>query len=138
MKKIWLCLVFVLLVGCAQSQPQAVAENIAWQRDFAEAKALAASQNKPMLIDFYTDWCGWCKRLDKDTYGNKEVSDFAQQFVCVKINAEQNQALAGKYGVQGFPTTVFLKSDGTLIETVPGYMPPEQFLAQLKRIKAAL
>ncbi len=138
MKKIWLGLLFVLLVGCVQSQPPAAAENIAWLRDFSEAKALATAQNKPILIDFYTDWCGWCKRLDKETYGNKDVAEFSRQFVCLKINAEQNQALVEQYKVRGFPTTVFLKSDGTLIETVPGYFPADQFLELLKRIKAKL
>jgi len=122
------------ILGCTQLQSQSVAGNIAWQYDFNKAQILAASEKKPILIDFYTEWCGWCKRLDKDTYGNKEVADFARQFVCVKIDAEKNEALAQQYDVRGFPTTVFLKSDGTLIEAVPGYLPPDQFLELLKRI----
>jgi uncharacterized protein YyaL (SSP411 family) len=134
MKKNIMAGLFLVMAGCAQAQPTAVAGNIEWLHEITAAKELAGAQNKPILIDFYTDWCGWCKRLDADTYANPDVGAMAKNFVCVKINAEKYPQLAKEYGVGGFPTTVFLKADGTLIEAVPGYMPPAVFLNLMKKM----
>lgn len=125
-------IVAMIFLGCSKVQ----AEGMNWYKDFNQAKEMAKAENKPMLLDFYTDWCGWCKRLDKDTYGNEEVIKLSQQFVCVKVNAEENQQLAKTYNVRGFPTTVFLNPEGSLIAAVPGYMPPADFLSQMKSVLA--
>jgi len=134
MKKFLLGMMCVLLIGCSAKDEPANVGNIDWFKDFDAAKQMASSQNKPILIDFYTDWCGWCKRLDKDTYANGEVEEALKQFVCVKINAEKQKDLTQKFKVRGFPSTVFLEPNGEFIEVVPGYMPPENFLEMLDRI----
>jgi thioredoxin-related protein len=133
----------VFALGCAQmpdqgppGQPQTAA--IPWQHDLAQAKELAKAESKPLLLDFYTDWCGWCKRMDKDTYANKKVIDYAENFICVKINADEQRQLTKEYNVRGFPSTVFLRSDGEVIESIPGYMPPEAFLKLMQRILSAI
>lgn len=127
-------LIFVI-AGCTQiSTSQDQTENINWIRDLSAAKQIAKSQGKPILIDFYTDWCGWCKRFDKDTYANEKVAKVAASFVCVKINADEHPQLAKDYNVRGFPSTAFLKSDGSIIEVVAGYMGPGAFLELLDRV----
>lgn len=135
MKKIIALFFVCFFAGCTVAQQVAKAELIDWQRDFEKAKEIAKSENKPMMIDFYTDWCGWCKKLDSDTYSNKEVAELAKEFICVKINAEQQQKLAKEFGVSGFPYIVFLTAQGSQLSNVPGYLPPERFL---KEMKAAL
>ena len=137
MKHILLCALLVMAAGCspqASSSTMAESGGIAWMRDLSAAKELAQSENKPILIDFYTEWCGWCKKLDKDTYQNGRVIAQAEAFVCVKIDAEKNQQLAREFNVRGFPSTAFLQPDGSLIEVVPGYLPPDNFLELLERI----
>ncbi|MBU4305581.1 MAG: thioredoxin fold domain-containing protein [Candidatus Omnitrophica bacterium] len=138
MKKFLFFAVLFCLIGCGQAQDSARAEHIAWIRDMSVAKDLAQKNDKPILIDFYTEWCGWCKKLDKDTYGDARVIAAVKEFVCAKIDAEKNQALARQYKVQGFPTTVFLDSEGNLIEAIPGYMTAEQFLEVLNKISESL
>ncbi|MCP4650535.1 MAG: thioredoxin family protein [PVC group bacterium] len=134
MKKIlWVMLVF-FMVGCGVAQTSGESGTIAWYHDMEQAKADASAENKTMLVDFYTEWCGWCKKLDKDTYSNKEVAEFAKNFICVKIDADKYPQLTKDYKVRGFPSTVFLNSDGTLIEVVPGYMPPDKFLKLMERM----
>jgi len=109
---------------------------------------LAKKQKKHLIVDFYTSWCGWCKRMDKDTYANSEVKKLlTDNYVAVKLNAESNKSLSinGKnvterqvaqdFKVSGFPTTCFLKPDGERIACLPGYAGPEQFTNILSYIK---
>jgi thioredoxin-related protein len=134
MRKIALLIGLMFVLGCAQHQEAAVANTIDWIKDISVAQELAKKENKPILIDFYTEWCGWCKRMEKDTYSNAKVQDSLKQFVCVKIDAEQNRDLAKKYKINGFPSTAFLKSNGELIDVIPGYLPPQDFLKLLDEI----
>jgi len=124
-----------LLFGCQTGPSEARPELIEWLTDLNAAQTIALQQSKPIMIDFYTSWCGWCKKLDEDTYADKKVAEVAKDFVCVKIDGDKNQALTKEYRVQGYPTIAFLKPDGTLIDSIPGYQPPEQFLELLKEMK---
>ncbi len=107
---------------------------------FDDGIALSAKQNKLLVIDFYTDWCHWCKVMDKDTYGNSNVAEYANEHVVLaKLNAETadkfafkdahytGQELAMMFGVTGFPTTAFMNAKGELLTTVSGFIPPEKF-----------
>ncbi|MBU1043477.1 MAG: thioredoxin family protein [Candidatus Omnitrophica bacterium] len=134
MKKLAILVSFLLVMGCTQPQAQVSEGDFTWIRDINIALDTAKTENKPILIDFYTEWCGWCKKLDKDTYANLEVQEGLKQFVCVKIDAEKNKDLAKQYKINGFPSTAFLKSSGQLIEVVPGYLPPKDFLKLLDRM----
>jgi len=107
----------------------------------------AASTNKKVLIDVYTDWCGWCKKMDSDTYSDENVKSYlSEKYVLVKLNAESDAKemvdtsevtdaqLAAAFKVTGYPTTIFLQSDGEPITAAPGYLKPDQFLQVLKYI----
>ncbi|MEM9932854.1 MAG: DUF255 domain-containing protein [Bacteroidota bacterium] len=119
-------------------------ESINWVSiEVAEEKA--AEDGKKILIDMYTDWCGWCKRMDAVTYTNEQVISFINEnFHAVKFDAEQKEEVevAGhtfKFVPQGrrgyhelaasllqgqlsYPTTTFLSSDFKLIYNVPGFL----------------
>ncbi|MBI4845738.1 MAG: thioredoxin family protein [Candidatus Omnitrophica bacterium] len=135
MKKTIIAILWLIFIaGCSSSGQPAKSSAVSWLRDLEAAKEMAKSQGKPILIDFYAEWCGWCKRMDEDVYANQDVGTVCGQFICVKIDADQNQQLTQEYKVQGLPSTVFLKADGTLIRTVAGYMPADQFIALIKQI----
>lgn len=110
-------------------------------REFAAGMDEAEGSDKLVLVDVYTDWCGWCKRMDRTTYRDSLVLDFLdRRYVTVKINAESKEPtqyrgegytyreLAGGFGVRSYPTTLFLEADGSPITTVPGYWKPEDFI----------
>ena len=106
-----------------------------WTENFDEALAQAKETGKYVLVDFSgSDWCGWCKRLDKEVFGQKEFQDYAaQNLLCVLIDfprqkpqskeqKEANQALADKFAVQGFPTILLFSPQGDVAATT-GYEP---------------
>jgi thioredoxin-related protein len=106
-----------------------------WESNYDTAQLKAKKEQKLVMVDVYTDWCGWCKRLDKDTYGNKDVeTKLNKNFIAVKINPEksaQNASLAKQFGTRGYPHIVFLDAAGKKLSESPGYMPADQFLKRL-------
>jgi thioredoxin-related protein len=109
--------------------------DIQWAANFQEARAQAAATHRPIMIGFYTDWCGWCKRLDRDVYPDRRVDALSRRFVMLRLNAErEGTALARHFGVRGFPNTVMLQPSGTKIEQIPGYMPPADFALMMESV----
>lgn len=113
-----------------------------------QAQVNLKSEKRPVLIDLYTDWCGWCKVMDKKTYSNRKVSEYLKQkFYTVKVNAESEKEIRwmGKqYGFNSryktnefalyltrgqlsYPTTVIIPTDGSGPQAIPGYLPPSDF-----------
>ena len=102
-------------------------------------KIISNNQDKLVLLDFETDWCVWCDRLDADTYTDERVIDFAKQnLISKKIDAEKDSGpeQKKKYRVRGYPTILLLDTDGNEIDRIVGYRPPDEFLNELNRIKS--
>ena len=109
------------------------AAEMPWAESYEAAQAKAKEENKVVMVDFYTDWCTWCKRLDEETFSNEQVIEAARNLVVVKVNAEEEGVeLAEKFNVTGYPTVIFASPDGEKIGTVVGYMPPEDFLPNIQ------
>ena len=99
-----------------------------WLTDFNKAKKEAAEKNLPILADFSgSDWCGWCIKLDKEVFSQKEFKAFAKDRVVLfladfprekELAADvkaQNEQLRKAYGVEGFPTVLLLDAGGKVI-----------------------
>ncbi len=153
-KRIWLGLALVPVMALSWGLGQREAEaggkdgkkkpSVEWLA-FDKGLELAQKQNKLLVIDFYTDWCHWCKVMDKETYGNEKVIKLVkEQAIMAKVNAETNEkfqfrgaAYSGRelslmFGVQGFPTTAFMNAKGELITAISGYIPADKFTMILK------
>ena len=127
------------LVGTAEAQ-----ESIKWMR-FEEAIAANAKSPKMILVDVYTDWCGWCKKMDKDTFTDpRVVAHFRKNFYAVKLNAEDTKRsfpfmgktfteaeMAASMRVNSYPNFVVIEPGLQNIAQLPGYREPEAFLAGL-------
>jgi thioredoxin-related protein len=137
--------VMILSCGVASQSPKAGA--LKWMT-LQEAETALQKEKRPILIDLYTDWCGWCKTMDKRTYGHPDVIAYLQRnFYPVKLNAETKTALtwnkkqytfnAGYQtnefavyltrGQLSYPTTVIIPADGTEPQAIPGFHPPQEF-----------
>jgi protein disulfide-isomerase len=99
-----------------------------WLTDYAAASKKAAAENKPMLLDFTgSDWCGWCIKLDKEVFSGPEFVAYAKKnLVLVKVDfprsksqsatvRKQNEKLAAKFKIEGYPTIVVLNAQGVQI-----------------------
>jgi thioredoxin-related protein len=120
--------------------------SLSW-KSFDEGILLAGQTNKKILVDVYTDWCSWCKKMDSDVYTDKEViGALNASFVLVKLNAESDKTVnykgkalterqfAGTVGVTGYPSTLFFESSGKPITLLPGFVPAPKFLPILRYI----
>jgi protein disulfide-isomerase len=124
-------------------------ESLTWQTDFAAAKTAANQQNKYILLDFTgSDWCPYCIKMDKEVFAKPVFSTFAgEKLILVKLDfprranqtpaeKSQNQELAKKYAIEGFPTYVLLDPSGNEVRRQVGYLEggPEAFIswAQVK------
>jgi len=143
-----------LIVGLTQINAQ---DKINWM---SMTDALAAQKETPkkIFMDVYTKWCGPCKLLDKNTFGDKDVIKFVNEnYYAVKFDAEGTEEiyyqdfnytnpnyqegrkgrnsqhlLANALKVNAYPSLVFFNDNGDLIQTVVGYKTPEQLEIYLK------
>jgi thiol-disulfide isomerase/thioredoxin len=96
-----------------------------------QAFSAVAKEKKPIvLIDFYTTWCEPCKRLDATTWKDEDVRKWlGETAVCLKIDAEKQEALANTYRVNAYPTILLLRPDGTEVDRLVGYRDAKKFLS---------
>jgi len=152
MKKSIILIVLTFIVLSANSQNTTTSEKtpVKWLT-IQEAEKLFVQSPRPFFIDTYTDWCGWCKKMDKDTFTNPVISEILNtKFYPVKFDAEGKESVTflgqtfvndGKYGktnplafallngVTSYPTIVFLfpQKDGKLASApIPGYKEPKE------------
>ena len=133
------------------------AQEINWM-SMNEALAAQKKMPKKIFMDVYTDWCGPCKLLDKNTFRNKDVADYVNKnFYAVKFNAEGTEEVfykdftytnpnykEGKRGrnsqhflasalkINSYPSIVFFDEQGGVIAPIPGYRTPQQLELYLK------
>ncbi|MCB9185174.1 MAG: thioredoxin family protein [Flavobacteriales bacterium] len=105
-----------------------------WQ----EAYARARKENKHLFIDCYTDWCGWCKVADKNTFPAEEVAAVLNgNFISVKVDMERGDgvALGARYRVLGYPSYLMFTPEGKLAGKMFGYKEnPSDFAAEVKAV----
>ena len=132
MKQIITLIILILLVSSVW------AKDIEWLKSYDTALAQAKKDKKIVLVDIYTDWCGWCKKLDRDTYSDTNVqAKVAKDFIAVKVNPEKSAAgakLAQQFGVRGFPFIAFVGADGRTLSQIGGYVNAAKFLDQLEQV----
>ncbi|WP_040281466.1 thioredoxin family protein [Psychroserpens damuponensis] len=151
-------LVIVTIVLMSSSAAIAQSTEINWMT-FEEALAAQKKNPKKIMMDVYTNWCGPCKMLDKNTFHNKDVVAFVNKnFYAVKFNAEGNSVvnyknaefknpgykeelknrrnsvhqLSRHLGVRAYPTIVYFDEVGSVIQPISGYMKPKQIELYLK------
>jgi thiol-disulfide isomerase/thioredoxin len=100
-------------------------------------QAAAEGGKRFVLVDFYTVWCGPCKKLDETTWKDQEVRGWlTKEAVCLKVDAEKEEGLASTYRVNVYPTVLLLRADGTEIDRLVGYRDAKTFLADAREALA--
>jgi thioredoxin len=115
-----------------QNKTQDQQINLQWNTDLNSALKIAKKSNKLVFVDFYADWCGYCKQLDEDTFTDPNVQErFSQGYIIVKVNTDKNPDLASQYKVFGLPTLVIIDSNGNEIKRQEGFVDPDELLNML-------
>lgn len=126
---------FLLLsMGTAQTEgtTQIEKNQIHWQ-SYDTGIQMIKSQNKKGIIHFYTDWCYYCKLMNKQTFTDQKVIDYLNtNFVSIMVNADKEKEVARKYGANRFPFTWFVSEDTSGLSSQPGFIPPDMLLDMLK------
>lgn len=141
MKKILVALMLVLAAG-VNGQVHFVKTT-----DLNAIFKQARKENKLIFIDAYTDWCSWCKELDKHVFSTKAIGDTMNKyFIATKLEMEKDSIgvlLTRKYGTNAYPTAIVLDANGNLVSLIKGYSEAGEYAQRLsdaanpmKQIKA--
>lgn len=147
MKTKHILILFISSLLCFElSESQENNSKLKWL-NFNDAVKVSEKSNKKLLVDVYTDWCSWCKKMDSNVYANEKVLEYLNKnFVVVKLNAEGKTTVNFKdtiysaaefsqgMGVTGYPATLFFTANGNLITLLPGYVEAPMFLNVLRYI----
>jgi len=106
---------------------------IMWAGSYETAFKEAAAKEKPVMLVFYADWCGWCKKLEKEVLSSGRIAIEAQNFVCLKVNADRDTARAKKYEVAGLPSVVFTDWSGGEVRRIRGFTLAVNFLRFMEK-----
>jgi thiol:disulfide interchange protein DsbD len=98
----------------------------------------APTQGKPVIIDFYADWCVPCKELDGQTFTDSNVVSESERFIMMKADLTKSgspeiESLRKKFNIQGVPTVVFFDSNGNETNRIVQFLPAEKFLPLMKK-----
>ena len=123
-------------------KPASIGDEIAWQKYSDAAMVSAAAEGKPVIIDFYADWCLPCKELDHKTFNQTEVIAESERFVRLKADLTKGDdpaalELVKKYGIVGVPTIAFFDASGKEVTTerLVGFERPNRFLERIKAVE---
>lgn len=113
---------------------------INWQTDWQQALKTAVEKKQPVFIDFYTDWCPHCKRLDEITFIDAKISEYfnKENYALIKINPEKETVAESQFKVYSYPTMVIFKSDGTELDRMLGFKTPEELIKSLEDLKKGI
>ncbi|MEX2641404.1 MAG: thioredoxin fold domain-containing protein [Balneolales bacterium] len=139
--------IFAFFAGCAaesdapaetSGQNESVISEVWYTLEEAQEKT--SDDNKKIMVFVYTEWCGYCRRMDREVYSDEEVMQiFSDYYYPVRLNAESDKQvrfngqsfseseLARAFGVTSYPTAVFLDGEGDPFGSQPGFIEKDMF-----------
>lgn len=136
----------MILTGAVALTAQTTVKWLTWEEAIEKSK----TEKKKFFVDIYTDWCGWCKKMDASTFSQSDIAKYLNKhFYPIKFDAEQKEDIrfnnktykfipTGRRGYHelaaeitlgrlSYPTIVFLDENLEIIQPIPGYRDPESF-----------
>ncbi|MBX9622267.1 MAG: DUF255 domain-containing protein [Gemmataceae bacterium] len=120
-----------VVLACADA---GAAQEVRWRHDYPAARKEATAANKPLLLDFGSEDCVWCRKLDATTFRNPAVVELLNdRFVPVKVDGEKDAWLSRAAGVEAFPTLIVLSAEGKVLARNDGYADAGKLLPLLRQ-----
>ena len=147
-KYIWLVLTFLIIASASVAEttkpvkvirPPRVSglgeiAVVRWYDSYETAVKMAKIQKKPILIDFTASWCGWCEKMDKEIFANKDVAKILEAFVCVRIDVDKNRDTAYAFSVKSLPRVFVINTHSEIVGDWLGYRGREDFSQLLEDV----
>ncbi|NDH06121.1 DUF255 domain-containing protein [bacterium] len=112
----------------------AFAQDLEWRTDYAQARQESSQKNLPILIDFYTDNCFWCKQMDQRTFRDPALNQaLAENWIPLRVNGKKESTLADVLKIRSYPTLVFASPDGKILGFTEGFIEAPALTALLEQ-----
>lgn len=109
------------------------AQRIQWTATPQAAVQLQQATGRPLLVYVTADYCGYCRKMERDTWSNRDVvQKIRDRFIPLKLDAEKHAEIVSRLGIKGLPTTIIFNGAGEHLQTVSGYSRPEALLPVLE------
>ena len=109
-----------------------IKQQLLWVEDEDTGLKMGESENRPVVLVLYADWCGWCKKLIHETTQDPRIQKLWDKFVWVKINSDEETGYKEFYNQKGFPLIIMIGADEEILNRIDGYRHPQAFLRELQ------
>lgn len=120
----------------AATAPSAVPALLAWHNRAETAFAEARKSGRPVLVDLYAAWCGWCKTMEREVFTQQVFQTYAERFVLLRVDVEDGADgtdLQRRFSANSLPTLLLLDPKQALLGKIEGFMETERLIARLDR-----
>ncbi|MBK8981017.1 MAG: thioredoxin family protein [Ignavibacteria bacterium] len=131
--------ILAVIYGTWNLKPEGAVEEVQWQihSSIESIDNSIKTGNKPVMIDFYADWCAQCKELDEYTYTDPEIAELSKSFTNIKVDlTKENTEISDRFNIKGLPVVIFMNADGAEVKElrVTGFENPEEFKKKINSI----
>jgi len=128
--------IVILFFSCSLPDADKIASEVVFEStDFQTAIEKATRLNKPVMLHFYANWCPPCKKMRKETFGNKELAELLNKhFVNIKLNVDtqEGRIQSTKYNIDGFPVVILLNAKGEIVYRQTGFQEASAIIPVIK------
>jgi thioredoxin-like negative regulator of GroEL len=125
----------LVVASCSAGVSSTRAQSVQWRTDYNSARKEASEKGRPILLEFATENCMWCKKLDLTTFRDPAVAKLLnEQFISLKVDADRESTLTQMLRITQYPTLVVAGPDGKIIGVLEGYQEPAPLSDQLQKV----